>query len=109
MNYETTFGRLEEPSFMQAHKNAMVRALVDKTDNTIRDAIIKAGFDPSDEQFLRENITKVVVEGDKFDHYYYKYGSPDEKRLISIERLPNIEFKDTLVGGLKVTASSHYY
>src|SRR5688572_7278219 len=79
-------------------------------DNVLRECLKNHGFNISDIAFLKENIECITVEGDPFEHYYFHYGQPDEKRLISIERMPSLEYGNSEDGrSVNVTVSKRYY
>lgn len=61
-----------------------------KKDQAIKEALTNAGFE-FDLDFIKENVSLVTREGDKFEHYYYRFGKIDEKRIISFERMPKTE------------------
>ena len=59
-----------------------------------------------------KDLSIVSAPGDPFDHYFYKYGTPDEKRIISIERTPTISFSeadDIHSNMVRVTIEQKYY
>lgn len=77
---------LPEFSYIQHVMNDFYAKVVSETDNTIKLALIRNGIDPDDICFLKQNIQRILIEGDSFEHYFYRYGTPEEKRIISIEK-----------------------
>lgn len=82
----------------------------DKQDNIIRAALLKNGFNPDDTKFLAANIQRIMIEGDPYDHFYFNYGQPDEKRIISIERDVKIDLATNIENfSTTIRATQKYY
>ncbi len=62
-----------------------------RMDSVLLNALISNGL-PTDTDFIKENITRVQIEGDGFDHYWFHFDQPDAIRVVSIERSPEIKF-----------------
>lgn len=77
---------LPEFSCIQHVMNDFYAKIVRETDDTIKLALIRNGINPDDIYFLKQNIQRIWKEGDRFEHYFYKYGTTEEKRIISIEK-----------------------
>jgi hypothetical protein len=111
-DYSTEIARLldvnHEPfSFINELNKRMSNDFVKSEDETIRAAFMKAGFVIT-EDFLKEHCERVQIEGDKFEHIYYHFGQPDEKRIISMEREVNMSWHEE-GGNLKMKAEKRYY
>ena len=39
-----------------------------------------------DIEFLKNNVTRIIKEGDKFEHYFLYYGTDKQVRIISMQR-----------------------
>lgn len=94
--------------FLQAHINKLQTGLVSKMEDIIVVKLIENGIDPNDHSFLSVNISRVIIEGDPFEHYYFRYGQPDEKRIVSIEICPSFDWEDNGTT-INVTANKRYY
>lgn len=66
------------------------KEFIHKQDETIKAAFIKNGIDFNDTDHLKNNLTRIIIKGDEFDHYYMYYGTDKEIRIISIQRIPEI-------------------
>lgn len=60
--------------------------LVGKIDSAIKEALTKNGIDITDLRYLKDHITRIIKEGDEFEHYYLDYGTLTEKRIISLQK-----------------------
>lgn len=87
----------------------MQKELAEKEDTAIKDALIANGFNPDDHDFLRDNFELIRIDGDRFVHYYFHYGKPDGKRIISIDRKCNIECDRSIENTFTMTLSYKYY
>lgn len=97
-------------TFIQNITADFLTQLLNKSDNVIEEALIKNGIDITDIQYLKDHISRVIKEGDKFEHYYLDYGTPNEKRIVSIQR--NAEITTTFdedKNKYTVLASHNYY
>ena len=110
--YSTGIARLlyvnHEPySFINEFNKRMANDFVKSEDDTIQAAFVKAGFVVS-EDFIKEHCQCIQVEGEKFEHIYYHFGLPDEKRIISMER--DVQMSWTEEGGAyKMRVEKRYY
>lgn len=78
------------PNFMDSVMQQHHKELVRKQDETIKAAFIKNGIDFNDTEHLKNNLSRIIIKGDEFDHYYMYYGTEKQIRIISIQRLPEI-------------------
>lgn len=76
-------------------------------DEIFKNAFIKNGL-PTDEEFIKNNCSLIIQEGDEFQHCWYHYGKPDAIRIISIEREPDISMIEE-IGSYKMKAEYNYY
>lgn len=83
------------------------KEIAKKTDDIIKDTLIKKGF-PADEEFIKEHVSCIVYECEDFNHIWYHFGQPDAIRIISIERNPNTSLFDT-VDPCKMKWELRYY
>lgn len=81
---------LPEYTYMHQLMNSFHAEFIKNVDNEIKKALILNGINPDDIEFLKENIQCISREDDKFEHYFFRYGTLDEKRIISIEKEPKI-------------------
>jgi hypothetical protein len=95
-------------NFLETQINNHQRELVNQTDSVIKQALEKNGIPLNDLEYLKENIQIIYIEDDPFEHYYFRYDTPDEKRILSIQRTPDIKFGEDITA-VKVTASLLYY
>jgi len=73
---------------------------------------LKANGLPTTEEFIKENIVCVKIEGSKYNHYWYHHEQPDAKRIISIEREPTIRLEppiDLINNNYKQVIEAQYY
>lgn len=61
-----------------------------KCDDVIKAAFIRNGINVTDIDFLKKNVYKIIKVGDDFDHYFLYYGTPQQKRIISIQKTPEV-------------------
>lgn len=74
----------------------------------IAEVFAAAGLEHPVAVALSGRLTILVAEGDPFEHYYLDYGKPQEKRIISFERMPEIKtVEDGTV--FKMVAEARYY
>ncbi len=85
------------------------RELVKKKDDVIKAALMSAGFDPNDIKLLLDNFQLIRKENDKYEHLYFKYGTEEEKRIISIEIDPKIILPNPNDEVYKIEATYKYY
>jgi hypothetical protein len=52
------------------------------------DAFQNAGIIILNDDTIKEHVTRIVKDEDSFEHYFYKYGTDEQKRIISIEKDP---------------------
>lgn len=71
-------------TYQEFFTTSLHRDFIDKQDAVIREAITSAGFDPYDMEFIRANFQRVSMPEDSFEHFWYHFGQPDAKRIISI-------------------------
>lgn len=97
----------EPYSFINEFNKRMVNDLVKSEDDTIKAAFVKAGFVIT-EELIREHCERIHVEGERFEHIYYHFGQPDEKRIISMEREIHMSWVEEN-GSYKMRAEKKYY
>lgn len=88
------------------------RKFYEDWEQVIANKLKDKGVDILDTEFLRQNVQRINIEGDKFEHYYVYLGTDKEERILSIERTPNIDFTeaDTVSGNsLRVSVNCKYY
>jgi hypothetical protein len=73
----------------------------------------EAGFLLITPEFVKEYISVLYRDGDICEHWYYNYGKPDSKRIISISREPKITYgwnvDDLFNNNYTVRAEIQYY
>jgi len=92
------------PSWIDWHTAEMWSEFNRSKDKILKDALIKADVDVEDLVYISEHFTRIMMDGDKYDHFYIDYGTPEEKRIISIERMPEVK-----QDGNRYTISSKFY
>lgn len=97
----------EPDSFVNEINKRMSNGFVKSEDDTIKSAFVKAGFIVT-EEFIKEHCELVQVEGEKFEHIYYHFGQPDQKRIISMEREVQMSWVEEN-GCYKMKAEKRYY
>jgi hypothetical protein len=100
------------PEFIQTQTGIalkMQEEIAEKEDAIIRQALIDNGFNPNNLDFIRDNFEVVSPENESIVHYFYHYGKPDEKRIISIEKSRNIEYRDGSIDNKIMATLSHKY
>lgn len=104
------FMKLEkvEPSYMDTILTQQQRDFINKQDTVIKEAFIRNGVDVTDIEFIKANVSRIIKEGDEFEHYFLYYGTPDEKRIISIQINPTIVNNST-DNKYTITTTSKYY
>lgn len=95
--------------YIETLMNGMIKEFLKKQEQIIKDAFIKAGIDVNDIQFIKDNVERIVQDGDPFEHYWYRFGKPDAKRIISIEINPRINEPLLKDNKYTVTSEQHYY
>ena len=95
-------------TFLEQCYQDFSREFFDKEDKVIYNAFVNAGLDPKKKECLTD-ITIVSQRGDNFEHYYYKHGTPEEKRIISIETNPTIVLDNDGSGKVIFKADKKYY
>jgi len=58
-------------------------------DNAIREKLIDNGFDPNNTSYIKKFFSFIEPINDEYKHLIHL---PDNKRIISIEKNPKIEF-----------------
>lgn len=81
---------------------------IKKMDDVIKEAFVRNGVDVSDIEFLKQNVSKIIKEGDHFDHYFLYYGTDKEIRIISMQRVPEIT-NNSSDNKYTITATCKYY
>lgn len=97
------------PSFADHFTSKLQGDFVAKQDSVIKEALAAAGFNPDDHFFIADNFTWVQCEGDPFNHFYYHFGLPDARRLISFQRVPYFDMGSIEDGNFKQGISAQYY
>lgn len=92
------------PSLIGYSTNKMYKEFNRSVDNVLKEAFVKVGIDIDDLGSISGRFTRIVKDGDKFDHFFIDYGKPNEKRIVSIERMPEIK-----QDGNKYTVSCKFY
>jgi hypothetical protein len=73
----------------------------------------EAGFLLVTPEFVKDHISVLYQDGDICEHWYYNYGKPDCKRIISISREPKIthgwNVDDLFNNNYTVRAEIQYY
>lgn len=96
--------------FLSKQTNLFSRQLCNKKDEIIKERFIAHGIDVTDIEFIKTNITIIQRVGDKFEHYFLYYGTPDEKRLMSMAIHPDVESGyDNNKNSYRMTASYKYW
>ncbi len=80
------------------------KKILSQEDDLIKKALLNNSFALDDLDFLKKNFSFVNIEGDEFKHLYYRHGLTDEKRIISIQKQPTINFE-----GNKCMMEQKYY
>lgn len=111
-DYTTEIARLlngnHEPySFINEFNKRISNEFVKSEEDTVKSAFVKAGFIVT-EEFIKEHCELVQVEGEEFEHIYYHFGQPDQKRIISIEREVRMTWTEEN-GTYKMKAEKSYY
>jgi hypothetical protein len=96
-------------SLMENLQKQIQEKYVQERDKVIKDAFIRMGLDPDNNEFLKLNVTRVIVEDDPFEHLFLYYDTPEEQRIISIQRLPDLDWPQSPDGQWNQTISSKYY
>jgi len=60
-------------------------------DKIIADVFAVAGLEDPIALCLSGRITIVVPQNDPFEHWFLEYGKPEQRRIISFERSPEIK------------------
>ncbi len=89
----------------------VTKTLNSEIDAEIRKRIIALGVDPDNLEYLKCNFYMMDKEGDEFKHLFF---IPQDKFVISIQKVPTLEFKyttnDDLVNNvITITMSYKYY
>lgn len=103
MKYETDI-----PNYMDSIISQQQRELITKQDNLIKDALIRNGVNITDIEFIKNNMTRIIKEGDKFEHYFLHYGTDKQVRILSMQKTPDItnNYSDNKY---TITANCKYY
>lgn len=70
------------------------RSLVIKKESLLEKVLLNEGF-AATEEFISGHISckyGLGPDDEVYDHYYYHYGKPDQKRLISFGQHPHVTF-----------------
>jgi hypothetical protein len=102
---------MEGETYIDQALGNLYRSFIEKQDEILLKRLEDLGFDPNDHEFIKENMQRIIIEGNEFEHFYYHYGQPDEIRILSIQReidhppldLRNPDFNN------KMTISKKYY
>lgn len=97
-------------SYAEEINKKFIANIINIKDEKIKEALIAKGFDPKNIQFLKDNFQLIRQDGDKFEHLFYKHGTDEELRIISIQINPEIDtdFKDPAKGFMQ-TATYKFY
>lgn len=95
-------------NYMDSIITQQQRDFTNKVDNVIKDAFTRNGIDVNDIEFLKANVSRINIEGDKFEHYFLFYGTRKQIRIISIQKTPDIN-NDYLDNKYMITATCKYY
>ena len=79
-----------ETSFMQNHVRMIHSEFLVRKEKVINEALIKNGFTNLSTQFIQENFKFITSEKDQYKHLYYRHDTPDEIRIISIQKEPEM-------------------
>ena len=82
--------------------------ITNQKDEVIKDAFKKSGF-ILDDAFLKDNISLVTSENDKFEHIYYRFGTIYAQRIISFQKVPDLKFEHTDHNLIRQTVELKYY
>jgi hypothetical protein len=100
----------ESKTLMEQWTQTLCENFIKKEDDLVKQRLIDCGFDPEDHEFIKDNMQRIIREGDEFIHYYYHFGQPDEIRIISIQRhidTPPLKLSEPFEN--KMTISKKYY
>jgi len=89
--------------------NSLTTQLAYDLDELIKKRFIDSGIDVNNIQDIKDNCARIICYNDPFEHWYYKQGTPEEKRIISIEREFTITGPFENDNQLKVRAERMYY
>jgi len=93
-------------SFMHQITNNVIKDLVAKKDQLIKDRLISLNVDVNDFLFLKENLTILIKDGDPFEHYILYLGGENETRVISFSKQP---LEQKIDEPFKFTVAINYY
>lgn len=98
------------PTFQETVAKELCEDLLKQQETIFLDALRATGL-PVDMEFIKSNIECITEEGGKFNHYWYKHGTPDARRIISIEREPLIRYDmpSNFSNNVKLTMEARYY
>jgi hypothetical protein len=103
-------GSIDLPlSFEEELTKRFVDSIVVKQDDIIKAAFKLKGLNPDDLEMVKRDITRVTIEGDPFEHVYYKFGTAEEIRIISIGPVEFGNKPRNIADPIKVEASCKYY
>lgn len=74
-------------------QDVSARGFVKQKESVLQKSIEDAGFIITPE-FIAANISCITSIKDKYEHYFYRYGTPEEKRIISINKDLEISYAD---------------
>ena len=96
---------MNEEMFVQSLNQQMSLKLLEQKEQVIKEAFMEAGLNM---EAHINGITILYTQGDPFEHYYYKYGTSEERRIISIQRMPDVGWEEC---GRSITqkATRKYY
>lgn len=97
------------PSFADQFTSKLHGDFIAKQNAITKEALIVAGFDAEDKAFITAEFTVVQREVDPFNHLYYHFGKPDQRRIISIQRAPDINTGTVSGGNFTQSVAARYY
>lgn len=71
-------------TYLEFFMNELNAGFLKKKDEVVKEALIRAGFDPENTEFIREHMQLVKIPFDNFEHFWYHFGQPDAVRIISV-------------------------
>lgn len=75
--------------FITEKYNKAISDTANQIENEIKKRITDLGIDINNIEFIKNNFEFVEKEGDEFKHLFYK---PESKCIISIQKMPTINF-----------------
>ncbi len=96
-------------SYIKTVHDKAMNQFVKQMDGLIMQKMIDAGIDITNIDYLKEHITRVRIDGDLYDHYYFDYNLPNQKRILSIQRNPEINGPEFMIDRNKFEITAKYY